>query len=294
MCILSIFHTISLPFFYLPITLYFYIRYSGCTNNTTINNLCLMRKINHVLNMHCVGNAQNLIDIIYIIGSNGNKAQEIFNKEKDIIKEMLESGSTANTKYSIIQYDNEPQIKARFSDLSNPESVKHLLDRLQWEDEGESIGESLEVAAELFKSDSRRDSKKVIVAFVGETVEHTNQKLKDTVDRLAEDGVRIIPVVVSSSPDPSMFDGLKPNVQNPITGKIDEDPSRTADKVGKETFTGNFEIIFVGENICGRRLSLVHVYILDPCFASECDEMSVCRNGKCGKLNLFTQLIFVS
>jgi hypothetical protein len=137
---------------------------------------------------------------------------------------------------------------------------------------------------------------------VGETVEHTNQKLKDTVDRLAGDGVRIIPVVVSSSPDPSMFDGLKPNVQNPITGKIDEDPSRTADKVGKETFTGNFEIIVVGEYwreykkfvICGRRLSLVHVYILDPCFASECDEMSVCRNGKCGKLNLFTQLIFVS
>jgi hypothetical protein len=65
----------------------------------------------------------------YIIGSNGNQAQEILNKEKDIIKEMLESGSTTNTKYyCIIQYDNEPQIKARFSDLFNPESVKHLLD----------------------------------------------------------------------------------------------------------------------------------------------------------------------
>jgi hypothetical protein len=190
--------------------------------------------------MYFVGNAKNLIDIIYIIGSNGNQAREIFNKEKDIIKDMLQSGSTANTKFSIIQYGKQPDVKAKFSELSNPDDVKRLLDQLQWENEGESIDESLKVASELFKSDSRRDSRKVIVVFTGETGQPTSQELEQAVKRLAVDGVKIIPVVVGSSPDPSTFDGLKPNVQDPITGGIDEDPSRTADKVGKETFTGNF------------------------------------------------------
>jgi hypothetical protein len=191
--------------------------------------------------MYFLENAKNLIDIIYIIGSNGNQAQKIFKKEKDVIKDMLDSGSTANTKYSIIQYGNETEIKGRFSDLSNPEDVKRMLGQLHWKDEGRSIDGSLEVASELFKSESRRDSKKVIVVFTGETVQPSNQRLEDAVDRLAKDGVKIIPVVISSSPDLNTFDGLKPKVQDPITGGIDEDPSRTANTIGKKTFKGNRE-----------------------------------------------------
>ena len=207
--------------------------------------LVIMRlnaKINHALNMCFLGNAKNLFDIIYIIGSNGNQAQGIFNQEKNIIKDMLDSDSSANTKYSIIQYGNKTEIKASFSDLSNPEDVKRMLGQLHWKDEGKHIDESLKVASELFKSDSRRDSKKVIVVFVGETVQPSNQQLKDEVDRLADDGVKIIPVVLSGSPELNTFNELKPKVQEPITGGIDEDPSRTADAIGKETFKGNPEI----------------------------------------------------
>lgn len=190
-----------------------------------------------------------MIDIIYILGSNGNQAEEIFNKEKDIIKNMLDSGSAANSKYSIIQYGNEPSIKARFSDLSNPEDVKRLLEQLQWENEGRSIDGSLKVASELFKSDSRRGSQKVLVVFTGETVQPQSQELIDVVDRLAKNGARIIPVIVGNSPDPSTFDGLKPNVKDPITARINEDPDRTADKVGKETFTGTFSKHFVSGRV---------------------------------------------
>ena len=193
-----------------------------------------------------IGNAKNLIDIIYIIGSNGNQAEEIFNKEKDIIETMLDSGSAANSKYSIIQYGNDPSIKARFSDLSNLEDVKHLLDQLQWENDGRSIDESLKVASELFKSDSRRDSQKMLVVFTGETVQPQSQELIDAVDRLAEDGVKVVPVVVGSSPDSSTFDGLKPKVQDPVTARMHEDPDRTADKVGKETLTGMLIKFFLG------------------------------------------------
>ena len=186
-----------------------------------------------------------MIDIIYILGSNGNQAEKIFSKEKDIVKDMLDSGSVANNKYSIIQYGNVTSVKARFSDLSNPEDVKRLLDQLQWENDGRNIDESLKVASEQFKSDSRLGSQKVLVVFTGETVQPRNQELIDIVDRLARNGVKIIPVVVASSPDSSTFDGLKPNVKDPITAGIDEDADRTADKVGKETFTGKFVKHFV-------------------------------------------------
>lgn len=202
----------------------------------------------NVLSLSCVGKAKNLVDIIYVIGSNGNQAREIFNKEKDIIKDMLASGSTANTKYSIIQYGKEHIIKARFSDLSTPEDVKRLLDQLQWENEGKSITESLAVASLIFKSDPRRDSKKVLVVFTGETVEPASAKLKDLVNDLAKNEVKIIPVVVGSSPDASTFVDLVPSVQDPISGRTDEDSSGTADEIGKKTFTGNFVKHLSGRN----------------------------------------------
>ena len=153
---------------------------------------------------------------------------------------MLESSSIANTKYSIIQYDNKPSIKGLFEDFSNAEDVKRLLEQLQWEGDGKNVDESLKVASELFQSKSRPASTKVIVLFTGETVQFKTPKLQDIVDKLAKNGVKIIPVLVGISPDSSTFENLKPNVEDSITGLINEDPSRVAHKIEKGTFTGDF------------------------------------------------------
>lgn len=185
-----------------------------------------------------VENAKSVIDIMYVIGSNGDEARKIFNKEKDIIKELLNFGSVANTKYGIIQYGKEPVVAAKFSDLSKPENVKRVLDKIQWLSDGETIVESLRVASEVFKSDSRPNSQKLIVVFTGETVQDANEELKEVVDKLAKNRVKIIPVVVGVSPDPSSLDELKPNIENPIIGRIDEGPRISSNEIGKAIYTG--------------------------------------------------------
>lgn len=181
-----------------------------------------------------------MIDVVFVIGSNGNKAKEIFNKEKTIIEEMLDSGTTADTKYSIIQYGDKEVIKGGFSDLSTPKDLKRLLDQLKWEGQGTRVDNSLALASELFTSGSRLGARKVLMVFAGELVQPFTSDLNDMVTRLAKNGVRIIPVILGDPADPSTFVAFVPNVKDPVTGSVQQDPKEIADEIGKATFTGNF------------------------------------------------------
>ena len=187
-----------------------------------------------------------MLDIVFVIGSNGNKAKEVFDKEKDIVKKMLDSGTSADTKYSVIQYGKNPKAvtKGRFSELSSAVDVNQLLDRLQWEEEGDKVDAGLTLASELFKSDSRSGARKVLVVFAGDMVQSPSPGLTAAVTKLTEDRVSIVPVVLGEHPDPSTFATLVPKVKNPVTGTGDEDSKGTSNKIGEVTFTGIYLFIW--------------------------------------------------
>ncbi|XP_046851026.1 collagen alpha-6(VI) chain-like [Xenia sp. Carnegie-2017] len=151
----------------------------------------LLNKINENLNK--VTNEKT--DMIFAFGADGSYS--IFNMEKKLAKEIIDSFDTIDIKYSVIKYGDNAQTVLPFSDVSSSLMLKQFIDAMPWEKPGLAIDKVINKTLANFKNNGRPSARRVLVLFVsGRSTVDDHQSL-DLKRSLAEAGVNTVVIAIN-------------------------------------------------------------------------------------------------
>ena len=169
-----------------------------------------------------------------MMGSANPHARKTFEKEKEIVKNVVDTPTDGYTKYGVVQFGKKATVKIPLGDYKDEDELKKLVKVLPWSEEGEQLDDAIKKAGEELKKNGRRGSKKVLVVFFDGNDNSDKDKLKETVTPLKKD-VLVVPVVLGDVDDDKVEE-LTPKDKKPIKG---DDPKELGEITSEEIFNGN-------------------------------------------------------
>lgn len=179
-------------------------------------------------------------------------ASDTFERIKDTINTIVdEYGITSRLRYGLIVFGRNAVQKLSFSEESSDiNALKAKIESSQRPIGEPNLQKALEEAKRLFDSESTSpDVKKVLVVITDKKSTSRPEDLKKAVMPLEDGGVKIVPVAVGSSADPSELEGITSNRGYLIETQRELDPDETAEKImnkvlkGIANFVSHFEAI---------------------------------------------------
>ena len=177
------------------------------------------------------------LDVIFIMGSSGPNAGEMFSEQKVVVNDIIKDYEPKDVKYSLIQYETKGRKLAGFNDFKDFTKLKKFVDILTWKDHGVALDDALKKANDLFDEEGRPFSRRVLVVFTDGRVDDTPTELEEAVKPLKEKNVKIIPVVLTEPTDETNIRVLLPKDKDPIK-KSPQEPENTDDKIKDEIHKG--------------------------------------------------------
>ena len=181
--------------------------------------------------------------MIFIMGSSGPNAQEIFSEQKVVVKDIIKDYEPQDVKYSLIQYETEGRKLVGLNDFKDFSKLQKFVDILTWKDNGVALDDALKKANRLFDEEGRPFSRRVLVVFTDGRVDNTQTELVEAVKPLKEKNVKIIPVVLKEPADETNIRILLPKDKEPIK-KSPQKPESTDDKIKVEIHKGLYSSLF--------------------------------------------------
>lgn len=175
--------------------------------------------------------------MIFVMGSFGPDAQEIFSEEKDIVNEIIKKYEPQDVKYSLIQYETEGRKLVGFNDFKDISKFKRFVEILTWKGDGVGLEDALKKANSLFDEEGRPFSRRILVVFTDGRVDSAPTELEEAVKPLKEKNVKIIPVVLKEPADETNIRVLLPKDKNPVR-KSSQKPEDTDDNIKEEIHKG--------------------------------------------------------
>ena len=180
------------------------------------------------------GLAQKLVDVIFVMGASNPKAEETFDKEKEIANKMVDTPKDSFVKYGVVQFGQQSKTKLPLGDYTDEDDLKKRVRSLRWEEDGKSLDEGIKNAGEEFKKNGRPKAHRVLVVFMDGNDESDEEKLKKVSEPLKNTNVEII-VVAFRDVDKGKAKALIPKTKKPKKGK---DPKELSEMVGEDAFDG--------------------------------------------------------
>ena len=181
------------------------------------------------------------LDVIFVMGSSGPDAQEIFSEQKAVVDDIIKDYEPHDVKYSIIQYETEGRKLAGFNDFKDMSKLKKFVQILRWKGDGVGLDDALKKANSLFEEEARPFSRRILVVFTNGRLDKAQTKLEEAVKPLKEKNVKIIPVVLKEPTDANIKI-LLPKEKEPVK-KSNKNPEDTDDRVKEEIHKG-ISIVF--------------------------------------------------
>lgn len=180
------------------------------------------------------------IDLEFVISATAVSASDTFERVKDTINAIVdEYGITDRLRYGLIVFGRNAVQKLSFSEESDMNSLKAKIKASQRPEGGPNLQKALEEAKRLFDSEpSGPDVKKVLVVITDKKSTSRPEGVKKAVVPLEEGGVKIVPVAVGSSADPSELEGITSNRGHLIETQRRLDPDVTAEKIMEKVLKG--------------------------------------------------------
>lgn len=144
---------------------------------------------------------KEMVDLVFAFGSTGRDAIELFEKEKEAAKVMIDNENEKDILYSTIVYGEDASLKSKFNDMPEKAKVKEFIDILAWKDEGKKLDHALVEADKVFKKHGRPKARKITVVFVTGRADATTNELKKAAKKLHDNQVKIIVVKLGTDPD---------------------------------------------------------------------------------------------
>ena len=180
------------------------------------------------------------IDLGFVISATAVSASDTFERIKDTITAIVdEYGITDRLRYGLIVFGRNAVQKLSFSEESDINSLKAKIKSSQRQGGEPNLQKALEEAKRLFDSEpAEPDVKKVLVVITDRRSTGRPEDVKEAVLPLEEGGVKIVPVAVGSSADPTELEGITSNRGYLIETQRKLDPDLTAEKIMEKVLQG--------------------------------------------------------
>lgn len=152
------------------------------------------------------------MDVVFTFGACGPNADEVFEKEKDMVSGFLETIIDSDTHYGVIEYgENKANIKAKLGDFRNKERFNQYINTIPRSGEGRAIDKALEKARELLLDNGRKNARKALVIFANGKSSARLAELTNEANLLHDAGVKIIAVGIGDDVDDEELNSIATN-----------------------------------------------------------------------------------
>ena len=154
------------------------------------------------------------LDLGFIVGASGAKGFEMLEKQKKIIKHMLQSYDVAPSKthVGVIQKGLQPKIAIKLGQFKELLKLESAINQLGVNDAGRMV-DSLRLADEKMFSSSyggRPGYKKSLVVFVDKKIEEDKEGLEEAGKSLKNNGVNVIVIDLDEAAGKEDLKGIAP------------------------------------------------------------------------------------
>ena len=138
------------------------------------------------------------IDIMFALGSAGQEAEMVFEKEKEMLYAFVNSVDTANVRYALIEYAENATLQANFNEHKEKYDFKEFVDSVRRIGEGLGMDKVLQRAAAVFENSGRVTAKRVLIVFTNAQSKARTQDLQKYSRELQETGVKVVVVAIGT------------------------------------------------------------------------------------------------
>lgn len=138
------------------------------------------------------------IDIMFALGSAGQEAEMVFEKEKEMLYAFVNSVDTANVRYALIEYAENATLQADFNEHKEKYDFKEFVDSVKRIGEGLGMDKALQRAAAVFENSGRVNAKRVLIVFTNAQSKARTQDLQKYSRELQEAGVKVVVVAIGT------------------------------------------------------------------------------------------------
>ena len=153
------------------------------------------------------------MDLAFVISTTAVDQDKNFEKTKEIIKETIKKFGLHRVRYSLITYGATPDVKIRFDNVfDTEEELGELVDNVKKAFGDAALDKALEEARYLFAlaEDSRPKAMKVLVFITDKRSDSSEEEVQIASEKLEDDGVRVIAIVLGDESDPVTLEIIKP------------------------------------------------------------------------------------
>lgn len=143
-------------------------------------------------------------NVVFVLGSSGPKAHQMFEFEKEVVKEYMNNQTDTDTTYTIVIYGKDSSESRPINEHDKSKRNK-LIDSITWSTTGTRLDLGLEKAHKVLKDNKDPKVHKIVYVFVSETASVTSDGVKQAAKKLLDSGSDIITINVN--------DGIKANNQ---------------------------------------------------------------------------------
>lgn len=180
------------------------------------------------------------VDVGFVISATAVSASDTFERIKDTINTIIEEYGISRLRYALIVFGREASLKLSFSDESaDVNSLMAKITSTQRPVGEPNLQRALEEAMKMFESDaSRPAAKKVLVVITDKKSTSSPEDVRKSLTPLEEQEVKIVPVAVGSSVDPTELEQITSHKGYLIETQRELDPDATAKEIMRKVLTG--------------------------------------------------------
>ena len=181
---------------------------------------------------------ENMLDMIFVIGSAGRDALNVFSQQKELIKSVIDKARHLNAAFGVVQYD----YSGRRSIGINPESSTQVLweavDDLQPVGPGTRPARGLVTAINMFKNEGRPNARRVIMLSGNDRMQASNSELSRISQSLSRENIEMFLVGYGSRVDERQVKVIVSNDENLHIVQPGESVENTSVAVSEKPLTG--------------------------------------------------------
>ena len=180
------------------------------------------------------------VDLAIAISAASVKADDNFEKAKEVIKSIIDTYAMNKLRYGVIVFGSSASIKVSFGDdFPTDENLKNVITILSGSRERPALDDALKKGKELFdEAPERPNARKVLVVITDKKSTSKLDDLKDTAKMLQDDGIKVIPVAIGDEVDHVELEETTSDETNVVNVTTDVDVIVLKEKIMAKVFKG--------------------------------------------------------
>lgn len=168
------------------------------------------------------------------------KADDNFEKAKEVIKSIIDTYAMNKLRYGVIVFGSSASIKVSFGDdFPTDEDLKNVITILSGSNELPALDEALKKGKELFDDvQERPNARKVLVVITDKTSTSKLDDLKASAKMLQDNGIKVIPVAIGGEVDHVELEETTSDKTNVVNVTTDVDVIDLKEKIMSKVFKG--------------------------------------------------------